>query len=161
MRIGQGYDIHALVPGRTLVLGGVRIQHTHGLLGHSDGDALFHAVADAMLGAAGMGDIGRMFPDTDPSLRGIDSAKILSGVVARVRDANWEPVNVDSSILAQRPRLSPHIEAMRRTLAGVVGIDAGAVNVKARTGELLGPVGRGEAIEVHAVVLLAPGMRDY
>ncbi len=154
LRIGQGYDIHALVPGRKLVLGGVTIDHPLGLLGHSDGDALLHAIADALLGAAAMGDIGRHFPDSDPGLRGIDSRILLERVVEQLRIRNWSVVNVDASVLAQSPRLSPHVDEMARTVAGVLRVPLDCVNIKAKSGEGLGPVGRGEAIEVHAVVLI-------
>lgn len=154
MRIGQGYDIHALVPGRPLVLGGVTIPHGLGLLGHSDGDALLHAIADALLGAAALGDIGRHFPDTDPANRGLDSRALLARVAGLLRGRNWVVINVDSSVLAQAPRLSPYVPEMTRTIASLLGVSADCVSVKARTGEGLGPVGRGEAIEVHAVVLI-------
>lgn len=154
LRIGEGWDTHALVAGRPLVLGGITIPHTHGLLGHSDADALLHAITDALLGAAGLGDIGRHFPDTDAAFSGADSAKLLAEAVKRVRDAGWEPVNVDSTIVAQAPKMAPHIPAMRERIAQVLGLDAACVNVKAKTAEKMGPVGEGRAIEARAVCLL-------
>lgn len=155
LRIGEGWDTHALVAGRPLVLGGITIPHTHGLLGHSDADALLHAITDALLGAAGLGDIGRHFPDTDAAFAGADSAKLLAEAVKRVRDAGWEPVNVDSTIVAQAPKMAPHIPAMRERIAQVLGLDAACVNVKAKTAEKMGPVGEGRSIETRAVCLLA------
>jgi 2-C-methyl-D-erythritol 4-phosphate cytidylyltransferase / 2-C-methyl-D-erythritol 2,4-cyclodiphosphate synthase len=155
MRIGEGWDTHALVAGRPLVLGGITIPHTHGLLGHSDADALLHAITDALLGAAGLGDIGRHFPDTDPAFAGADSALLLREAAVRVRAAGWAPVNVDSTIVAQAPRMAPHIPAMRERIAGLLGLPAAAVNVKAKTAEKMGPVGEGRAIETRAVCLLA------
>lgn len=155
LRIGEGWDTHALVAGRPLVLGGITIPHTHGLLGHSDADALLHAITDALLGAAGLGDIGRHFPDTDAAFAGSDSAKLLAEAVKRVRDAGWEPVNVDSTIVAQAPKMAPHIPAMRERIAQVLGLDAACVNVKAKTAEKMGPVGEGRSIETRAVCLLA------
>lgn len=154
LRIGEGWDIHALVPDRPLVLGGVTIPHTHGLLGHSDADALLHAITDALLGGAGLGDIGRHFPDTDPAHRGADSAQLLVTALARLRAAGWVPVNVDSTIVAQAPKLAPHVDAMRERIAGLLGLPADAVNVKAKTAEKMGPVGEGRAIEARASVLL-------
>ena len=153
-RIGQGWDIHALVPGRKLVLGGVEIEHSSGLLGHSDADALTHAVIDALLGAAALGDIGRMFPDTDPRFAGEDSMQLLAQAAQRVREQGYEIGNVDSSIIAQAPRLAPHLPAMAERIAKALGIAASQVNVKAKTAEKLGPVGQGAAIEAQAVVLL-------
>lgn len=155
LRIGEGWDVHQLVAGRPLVLGGVTIAHSHGLLGHSDADALAHAITDALLGAAGLGDIGRHFPDTDTAFSGADSMGLLAEATRRVRDAGWMPVNVDSTIVAQAPKMAPHIPAMRARLAQVLGLDAAAVNVKAKTAEKLGPVGEGRAIEARAVCLLA------
>ena len=155
MRIGEGWDVHQLVTGRPLVLGGITVPHTHGLLGHSDADALLHAITDALLGAAGLGDIGRHFPDTDAAFRGADSAVLLAEAVRRVRAAGWAPVNVDSTIVAQAPKLAPHIPAMRKRIAGVLEMPADAVNVKAKTAEKMGPVGEGRAIEARAVCLLA------
>lgn len=154
LRIGEGWDTHRLVPGRPLVLGGVTVPHSHGLLGHSDADALLHAITDALLGAAGLGDIGRHFPDTDPAFAGADSAALLQEAARRVRDAGWAVVNVDSTIVCQAPKLAPHIPAMRERIAAVLMLDAGCVNVKAKTAEQMGPVGEGRAIEARAVCLL-------
>jgi 2-C-methyl-D-erythritol 2,4-cyclodiphosphate synthase len=154
LRIGEGWDIHALVAGRPLVLGGVHIAHSHGLLGHSDADALAHALTDALLGAAALGDIGRHFPDTDVRFAGADSLRLLSEAAALVRAAGWTVVNIDSTIVAQAPKLAPHIPAMCERLAEALGIDVGNVNVKAKTAEKLGPVGEGRAIEARAVCLL-------
>jgi 2-C-methyl-D-erythritol 2,4-cyclodiphosphate synthase len=154
LRIGEGWDVHALVAGRPLWLGGVRIEHTHGLLGHSDADALLHAITDALLGAAALGDIGRHFPDTDSAFRGADSAVLLAEAAVRVRAAGWLIVNIDSTLVAQAPKLAPHIPAMCRRIAAVLGLDAGCVNVKAKTAESMGPVGEGRAIEARAVCLL-------
>lgn len=154
IRIGQGYDVHALVPGRTLVLGGVRVPHTAGLAGHSDADALLHAITDAMLGALAWGDIGTQFPDTDPQWKGADSRALLVEVVRRVRDAGWIAVNVDTTVIAQQPKLNPHIPAMRQVIAGVLGIAEDCVGIKAKTNEKLGYLGRCEAIEAQAVILL-------
>ncbi|MFT3779766.1 MAG: 2-C-methyl-D-erythritol 2,4-cyclodiphosphate synthase [Ottowia sp.] len=153
-RIGEGWDVHALVPGRPLVIGGVRIPHTHGLLGHSDADVLLHAVTDALLGAAGLGDIGRHFPDTDARFKGADSAALLAEAARRVGEAGWRVGNVDSTVVAQAPKLAPHIPAMVQRIADVLGIGAAQVNVKAKTAERLGPVGQGASIEARAVVLL-------
>lgn len=155
MRIGEGWDTHALVAGRTLVLGGVRIPHTHGLLGHSDADALLHAITDALLGAAGLGDIGGHFPDTDPAFAGADSGVLLQEAARRVRAAGWVAINIDSTVVAQAPRLAPHIGAMRERIAALLALPAMAVNVKAKTAEKMGPVGEGRAIETRAVCLLA------
>lgn len=155
MRIGQGFDVHALVPGRRLVIGGVDIPHPLGLEGHSDADVLLHAVCDALLGAATLGDIGRHFPDTDPAYRGADSRDLLRAVVRQVRAAGWEPVNVDATIIAQAPRMAPHIPAMVANLAADLALPASAVNVKATTTERLGFSGRGEGIAAQAVCLLA------
>ena len=154
LRIGEGWDIHALVEGRPLVLGGIVVPHDRGLLGHSDADALLHAITDALLGAAGLGDIGRHFPDTDPSLRGADSAHLLALAAQRVRAAGWDIVNLDSTIVAQAPRLAPHIDAMCARIAEVLALPREAVNVKAKTAERMGPVGAGQAIEARAVCLL-------
>lgn len=153
-RIGQGYDVHALVPGRKLILGGVEIPFERGLLGHSDADALLHAVTDALLGAAGLGDIGRHFPDTDPRYQGADSRVLLRDALALVLQQGWRPVNVDATLIAQQPRLAPHIPAMCQVLAADLGLDAGCVNIKGKTNEKLGYLGRNEAIEAQAVVLL-------
>jgi 2-C-methyl-D-erythritol 2,4-cyclodiphosphate synthase len=154
LRVGEGWDTHALVLGRPLVLGGVAIPHSHGLLGHSDADALLHAITDALLGAAGLGDIGRHFPDTDPAFAGADSIVLLQAAAERVRGAGWAIVNVDSTIVAQAPKLAPHIPAMRERIATALGLVAEEVNVKAKTAERLGPVGEGRAIEARAVCLL-------
>jgi 2-C-methyl-D-erythritol 2,4-cyclodiphosphate synthase len=153
-RIGEGWDTHQLVAGRPLILGGITIAHTHGLLGHSDADALAHAITDALLGAAGLGDIGRHFPDTDEAFRGADSIALLVEAAARVRAAGWAPVNVDATIVAQAPKMAPHIGAMRARLAQALGLGADDVNVKAKTAEKMGPVGEGRAIEARAVCLV-------
>ncbi len=155
-RIGEGWDTHQLVSGRPLVLGGVTVPHSHGLLGHSDADALLHAITDALLGAAGLGDIGRHFPDTDPAFRGADSMLLLQAAAERVRAAGWMPVNVDSTIVAQAPKMAPHIPAMVEHIRLALGLPVGAVNVKAKTAEKMGPVGEGRAIEARAVCLLVP-----
>ncbi|WP_062786163.1 2-C-methyl-D-erythritol 2,4-cyclodiphosphate synthase [Aquitalea pelogenes] len=155
-RVGQGYDVHQLVEGRPLILGGVTIPHTHGLLGHSDADALLHAITDALLGAAALGDIGRHFPDTDERFKGADSRVLLRESVARVRAAGWQVVNVDATLIAQRPKLAPHIDAMCATIAADLGIAVNAVNVKGKTNEKLGYLGRAEAIEAQAICLLMP-----
>lgn len=160
MRIGHGYDVHPLVAGRELVLGGVKIAHPRGLLGHSDADVLIHAVCDACLGAAGLGDIGRHFPDSDPRYRGIDSRKLLRQVAALLEERDWRVGNVDSTIVAQAPRLAPHIPAMTANLAADLGIAAAQVNVKATTTERLGFAGREEGIAAHAVVLLERVVRS-
>jgi 2-C-methyl-D-erythritol 2,4-cyclodiphosphate synthase len=152
--MGEGWDCHALVPGRALVLGGVRVPHTHGLLGHSDADVLLHAITDAVLGAAGLGDIGRHFPDTDERFRGADSRVLLAEAMRRVREAGFELVNVDSTVVAQAPKLAPHMPAMARSVAKALGVTEVQVNVKAKTAERLGPVGQGLSMEARAVVLL-------
>ncbi len=153
-RIGQGFDVHALVPGRALILGGVQLQHSHGLLGHSDADVLAHAITDALLGAAGLGDIGRHFPDTDERFRGADSLQLLAETSRRLRAAGFEPVNVDSTVVAQAPRLAAHIPQMRERLAASIGLSPDLVNVKAKTTERLGFEGRGEGISAHAVAMV-------
>ena len=153
-RIGEGWDTHQLVEGRPLILGGVTIPHAKGLLGHSDADALCHAITDALFGAAGLGDIGRHFPDTDATFKGADSIALLVECAKRVRAAGWEPVNIDSTIVAQAPKMAPHIAAMAKRIAEAVGIDASLVNVKAKTAEKMGPVGEGRAIETRAVCLV-------
>ena len=154
MRIGHGYDVHRLVPGRALILGGVDIPWEYGLLGHSDADVLTHAVMDALLGAAGLGDIGHLFPDSDPAYAGADSLVLLGQVMERLDRAGLRVGNVDATILAQRPKLAPHIPAMRANLARVLGVDPGRVNVKATTEEGLGFTGAGEGMAAHAVCLL-------
>ena len=154
LRVGEGWDVHQLVAGRRLVLGGVEVPHTAGLLGHSDADVLLHAITDALLGAAGLGDIGRHFPDTDPQFRGADSTVLLAEAARRVRAAGWQIGNVDSTIVAQAPKLAPHIPAMCGRIAAVLGIGTDRVNVKAKTAEKLGPVGEGRAMEARAVALL-------
>ncbi len=156
MRIGEGWDTHALVTGRPLILGGVTIAHSHGLAGHSDADALAHAITDALFGAAALGDIGRHFPDTDPGFAGADSMRLLADAAQRVRAAGFEIANIDSTVIAQAPRLAPHIDAMRARLAAALGIGVESVNVKAKTAEKMGPVGEGRAIEARAVCLLQP-----
>jgi 2-C-methyl-D-erythritol 2,4-cyclodiphosphate synthase len=154
LRIGEGWDVHALVPGRKLILGGVEIPHTAGLLGHSDADVLLHAITDAVLGAAALGDIGRHFPDTDERFKGVDSSVLLSEAMRRVRDRGWELVNLDSTIVAQSPKLAPHMAAIQASVAQALGVGAEQVNVKAKTAEKLGPVGQGQSIEARAVALL-------
>jgi len=154
IRIGEGWDVHALVPGRQLILGGVKIPHTTGLLGHSDADVLLHAITDAVLGAAGLGDIGRHFPDTDAQFKGADSSMLLAEAMRRVRERGWELVNVDSTIVAQAPKLAPHMAAINAGVAKALGVQADQVNVKAKTAEKLGPVGMGQSIEARAVALL-------
>jgi 2-C-methyl-D-erythritol 2,4-cyclodiphosphate synthase len=153
-RIGEGWDTHQLVEGRPLILGGVTIPHPLGLLGHSDADALCHAITDALLGAAGLGDIGRHFPDSDAAFKGADSIALLRETGVRVRAAGWEPANVDATIVAQAPKMAPHIGAMRERLAEALGLSPEQVNVKAKTAEKMGPVGEGKAIEARAVCLL-------
>jgi 2-C-methyl-D-erythritol 4-phosphate cytidylyltransferase/2-C-methyl-D-erythritol 2,4-cyclodiphosphate synthase len=154
MRIGEGWDVHALVAGRPLVLGGVTVPHDKGLDGHSDADALAHAITDALLGAAGLGDIGRHFPDTDASFKGADSMALLAEAARRVREAGYRIGNVDSTVVAQAPKLAPHIPAMRARLADVLGLASDQVNVKAKTAEKMGPVGELKAIEARATCLL-------
>ena len=153
-RVGEGWDVHALVQGRKLILGGVEIAHDKGLLGHSDADALAHAITDALLGAAGLGDIGRQFPDTDPKFKGADSIALLQEAAHQVRSQGWQIGNVDSTIVAQAPRMAPHTSAMCERIAQALAIEPTQVNVKAKTAEKLGPVGQGQAIEARAVVLL-------
>jgi 2-C-methyl-D-erythritol 2,4-cyclodiphosphate synthase len=154
IRVGQGFDVHALVPGRRLVIGGVEIPFERGLLGHSDGDVLLHAITDAILGAAGMGDIGQLFPDSDERHRDADSRDLLSVAVKRVRDAGWRIGNVDATVIAERPRIAPHVAAMRAAIADCTGLDPLAVSVKGKTTEKLGSTGRGEGIAAQAVALL-------
>lgn len=154
IRIGHGYDAHRFAPGTRLVLGGVAIEFDRGLAAHSDGDVLVHALCDALLGAAGLGDIGRHFPDTSAELAGIDSRILLRRVVALLHDRAFEVVNADATVIAQAPRLAPHLNAMRMHLASDLGIEFGAVNVKATTTEGMGFAGRGEGIAAHAVALI-------
>ena len=154
MRIGQGYDVHRLVEGRKLMLGGVGIPYEKGLLGHSDADVLLHAISDALLGAAALGDIGAHFPDSDPAYRGADSAELLRAVGNLVRAAGYEIGNIDSTVVCQAPKLAPHIGAMRARIAEVLALPVGAVSVKASTEEHMGFTGRGEGIAAHAVCLL-------
>ena len=153
-RIGEGWDTHALVTNRPLVLGGITIPHTHGLLGHSDADALAHAITDALLGAAALGDIGKLFPDTAAEFKGADSMVLLAEAYRCVQAAGWAIGNLDSTIIAQAPKMAPHIPAMRARLAEVLGLDVDQINVKAKTAEKMGPVGEGRAIEARAVALL-------
>ena len=154
IRIGEGWDIHALVEGRRLVLGGVEIPFSKGLLGHSDADALLHAITDAVLGAAGLGDIGHHFPDTDVRFKGSDSAVLLTHAMQRAQQLGYRLGNVDCTVVAQAPKLAPHIPAMRERIAHILGVAASQVNVKAKTSEHMGPVGEGLAMEARAVALL-------
>lgn len=154
MRIGQGYDVHRLVAERPLILGGIEIPYEKGLLGHSDADVLLHAISDALLGAAALGDIGAHFPDSDPAYRGADSAELLRAVGDLVRGAGYEIGNIDSTVVCQAPKLAPHIPAMRARIAEVLALPVGAVSVKASTEEHMGFTGRGEGIAAHAVCLL-------
>lgn len=154
IRVGFGYDVHQLVPDRPLWLGGIQIDHTMGLLGHSDADVLIHAICDALLGALAMGDIGQHFPDSSDAYKGIDSTILLARVAGMIRDAGWEIVNVDSTLLAQKPKIAPHVPQMRKVLADVLSLPVGAVSVKATTTERLGFVGREEGIAAEAVCLL-------
>ena len=157
-RIGEGWDLHALVPGRKLIIGGVAVPFDRGLLGHSDADVLLHAITDALLGAAGLGDIGRHFPDSDERFRNADSMVLLTEAARRVRAQGLQIGNVDSTVIAQAPRLAPYVDAMRERIAAALDLGTGLVNVKAKTAEKLGPVGQGLAIEARAVVLLStPG----
>ncbi|MDF3880955.1 2-C-methyl-D-erythritol 2,4-cyclodiphosphate synthase [Cupriavidus basilensis] len=157
IRVGQGYDVHALVPGRKLILGGVDIPHDRGLLGHSDADALLHAITDALFGAAGLGDIGRHFPDTDARFAGADSRVLLREAARRVREAGYEIGNVDATVIAQAPKLAPHIGAMVANLAEDLGLPSASCNVKAKTNEKLGFEGKQEGIVAQAVVLIWRG----
>lgn len=154
--IGHGYDSHRFAPGRRLVLGGVEIPHDQGLLGHSDADVLTHAIMDALLGAAGLGDIGHHFPDSDERWRDADSVVLLGEVVALVAREGLEPVNVDATVVLERPKVGPHRAAIRERLAAALGLPPARVNVKATTAERMGPIGRGEGAEAHAVALLRP-----
>ena len=154
MRIGQGYDVHRLIEGRALILGGINLPWERGLLGHSDADVLTHAIMDALLGAAAMGDIGGLFPDTDPAYKGADSIKLLEEVMRRLRAEGYSLANLDATVLAQQPKLKPHIPAMRARIAAVCGVDISCVNIKATTEEGLGFTGAMEGIAAHAVCLL-------
>ncbi|TXS95887.1 2-C-methyl-D-erythritol 2,4-cyclodiphosphate synthase [Parahaliea maris] len=156
MRIGHGYDVHRFGPGDQVVLGGVPIPHPHGLVAHSDGDVLLHAICDALLGAIGAGDIGRHFPDTDPAYAGADSRELLRAVLVRVAEAGWQLGNLDATVIAQAPKLAPHVAAMQAHIAADLDATVAQVNVKATTTEGLGFTGRGEGIAAHAVVLLVP-----
>ena len=155
IRIGQGYDVHRLVEGRPLILGGVTIPHSKGLLGHSDADALLHAITDALLGAAALGDIGKLFPDTAAEHKDADSRRLLREAYQAVQRAGWRVVNVDSTVIAQQPKLRPHIDAMRAHIAADLWLPLECVNIKGKTNEKLGYLGREEAVEAQAVVLLA------
>ena len=154
IRVGQGFDVHALVPGRALVLGGVEIASARGLLGHSDADVLLHAITDAILGAAAMGDIGQLFPDTDAAYKNADSRLLLQHAAKRVRDAGWSIENIDATVIAEHPRIAPHVAAMSQTIAASCNITEDAVSVKGKTSEKLGFTGRSEGIAALAVVLL-------
>ncbi len=154
IRVGEGWDVHALVAGRKLIIGGVEIPFHLGLLGHSDADVLLHAITDALLGAAGLGDIGRHFPDTDAQFKGADSCVLLTEAARRVRERGWQIGNVDSTVIAQAPRLAPFIAPMCERIAAVLAVEISQVNVKAKTAEKLGPVGQGQSMEARAVVLL-------
>lgn len=156
-RVGTGTDVHELVPERDLIIGGVRIDHEKGLAGHSDADVLIHAVCDALLGAAGLGDIGELFPDTDPAFKGISSSLLLKDCAGRVRGRGWEVVNLDCTIFAQAPKMAPHKQAMADHIAGVLGIGPDRVNIKATTTEHLGFVGRKEGIAAQSTVLITTG----
>jgi 2-C-methyl-D-erythritol 2,4-cyclodiphosphate synthase len=153
-RIGEGWDVHALVPDRPLIIGGVHVPYSKGLLGHSDADVLLHAITDALLGAAALGDIGRHFPDTDARFKGADSSVLLAEAARRVREAGFEIGNIDCTVIAQAPKLAPHIGAMCEGIARTLGLAVGQVNVKAKTAEKIGPVGEGLSMEARAVVLL-------
>ncbi|WPB58590.1 2-C-methyl-D-erythritol 2,4-cyclodiphosphate synthase [Xylophilus sp. GOD-11R] len=154
IRVGEGWDVHALVEGRRLVLGGVEVPYAKGLLGHSDADVLLHAITDALLGAAGLGDIGTLFPDTDQQFKGADSAVLLAEAMRRVAALGWRLGNVDCTVIAQAPKLVPYKQAIRERIAEVLALEPDAVNVKAKTAEKLGPVGEGLSMEARAVVLL-------
>ena len=154
MRIGQGFDVHALVPGRKLIIGGVDIPFARGLLGHSDADVLLHAVTDALLGAVGLGDIGRHFPDSDPRFKDADSRQLLREADRLIREAGYHTVNIDATVIARAPRMAPHVAAMAANIAADIGIEAGCVNIKAKTTESLGFTGRGEGIAAQAIALI-------
>ncbi len=158
MRIGMGYDVHRLVPERRLVIGGVTIPYEKGLLGHSDADVLLHAICDALLGAAGLGDIGGHFPDTDPAYRDIDSMKLLQSTYAMVREKGWRLVNIDATIFAQAPKMAPYRRRMAANIARALGAEQTRINIKATTTEGLGMIGRGEGIAAAGAVLLAPAV---
>jgi len=157
IRVGFGYDLHRLEEGRPLILGGVRVPYDRGLAGHSDADVLAHAITDALLGAAALGNIGQHFPDTDPRYKDADSLELLRNVVGMVNERGYHIVNIDSNVIAQQPKLNPHIDAIRASLAACLGLPVDAVSVKAKTNEHVGPEGRGEAISAQAVVLLGKG----
>ena len=159
MRIGQGYDVHRLVAERPLILGGIEIPYEKGLLGHSDADVLLHAISDALLGAAALGDIGAHFPDSDPAYRGVDSAELLRAVGDLIRASGYEIGNIDSTVVCQAPKLAPHIASMRARIAEVLALPVGVVSVKASTEEHMGFTGRGEGIAAHAVCLLTERTR--
>ena len=154
LRVGEGWDVHALVPGRRLMLGGIEVPYDRGLLGHSDADVLLHAITDALLGAAGLGDIGRHFPDTDERFKGAESILLLTEAALRVRQQGFQIANIDSTVVAQAPKLAPYMDAMRDRISQALDLPATHVNVKAKTAEKLGPVGAGQSIEARAVVLL-------
>ncbi len=154
IRVGQGWDTHALVAGRPLILGGVRIEWDKGLLGHSDADVLLHAITDALLGAAGLGDIGRHFPDTDVQYKGADSVRLLAEAARRVRGQGWQIGNIDATIIAQAPKLAPYLPAMCERIAQALDVSASQVNLKAKTAEKMGPVGEGQSMEAQAIALL-------
>ncbi len=157
MRVGIGYDLHRLESGRPLILGGIEVPFDKGLAGHSDGDALAHAITDALLGAAALGNIGQHFPDTDPEFKDADSMELLRQSVGLVRDRGYAIGNIDANIIAQQPKLNPHLDAMRERLSDVMGIEIDRISVKAKTNELVGPEGRGEAMSTQAIVLLESG----
>ena len=154
MRIGHGYDVHKLVEGRKLIMGGVEITYEKGLLGHSDADVLLHAISDAILGAAALGDIGKLFPDTDPQFKGADSLKLMAEVYRQIKEKGYKVVNVDATIIAQRPKMRPHIDTMRNNIAKTLNVDIDCINVKATTEEGLGFTGEGLGISAHAVCLI-------
>ncbi len=156
MRVGIGHDTHRLVEGRPLILGGISIDHPYGLMGHSDADVVCHSLADALLGAAGLGDIGEHYPDTDPQWKGLDSTRLLADVVGRIRQAGWRIINCDIVVHAQVPKLGPYKPAIKARLAELLDLESGALNIKAKTGEHVGPIGRCEAISCEAIVLLGP-----
>lgn len=154
MRIGHGYDVHKLVEGRKLIMGGVEIPYEKGLLGHSDADVLLHAISDALLGAAALGDIGKLFPDTDPQFKGADSLVLMAEVYRQIKEKGYKVVNIDATIIAQRPKMRPHIDTMRSNIARTLGVDIDCINVKATTEEGMGFTGEGLGISAHAVCLI-------